>query len=651
MELPVRRVVSAVAVLGLAVAGTAAVAPRASAAAPATLDLVGHGWGHGRGMGQYGAYGYALAGWSYQQILAQYYGGTSLAPTDGGIAATPISVRLDELDGAATTVQGPGISASWAGGSIGGPTITVTHTQGGLTVTSGITTVPVAGDVTIGVTSGDVQVSIAGGWRSYRGQLLVKAAVAQTLNLVSLDQYVAGVVPSESPASWGLNGEAALQAQAVAARSYALASIAVAGVICDTPYCQVYEGDQDAAGTPSNSIYTTYSDQAVATTSGQVLRCATATCGTPGSVAYAEFSSSTGGWTAGGAFTAAVDAGDATPSNPNHTWSTTVASSAVTAAWPSIGALQGVAVTSRNGLGDLGGRVLQIELSGTAGHVAVTGDQFAAAMGLDSDWFQVTNSGLASGGLDGYWIVGSDGAVYPYGNAAQYGSTKGLALNAPVVGMAPSADDRGYWIVAGDGGIFSYGDAVFHGSTGGLHLNRPVIGMAPTPTGGGYWLFAGDGGVFSFGDARFFGSTGGMRLNRPIVGMASTPDGGGYWLVASDGGIFAFGDARFWGSAGSLPLAQPVVGMVPTADGGGYTLVARDGGIFSYGDAAFLGSLPGLGVTDTVAAVTPTADGKGYLVLAQRGAVYAFGDAPYFGDQSSVAGWSGSALTIFGHRG
>ena len=92
--------------------------------------------------------------------------------------------------------------------------------------------------------------------------------------------------------------------------------------------------------------------------------------------------------------------------------------------------------------------------------------------------------------------------------------------------------------MASDGGIFSYGDAGFYGSTGGLPLNKPIVGMAATPDGGGYWLVASDGGIFSYGDAGFYGSTGGLPLNKPIVGMAATPDGGGYWLVASDGGIF-----------------------------------------------------------------------------------------------------------------
>ncbi len=80
---------------------------------------------------------------------------------------------------------------------------------------------------------------------------------------------------------------------------------------------------------------------------------------------------------------------------------------------------------------------------------------------------------------------------------------------------------KGYWLVAADGGIFSYGDATFYGSTGGMHLNQPIVGMAATPDGGGYWLVAADGGIFSYGDATFYGSTGGMHLNQPIVGMAA----------------------------------------------------------------------------------------------------------------------------------
>jgi outer membrane protein assembly factor BamB len=194
----------------------------------------------------------------------------------------------------------------------------------------------------------------------------------------------------------------------------------------------------------------------------------------------------------------------------------------------------------------------------------------------------------------GYWLAASDGGIFALGSATFDGSTGGMSLNQPIVGMAPTPDRRGYWLVAADGGIFSFGDAGFYGSTGSQHLNQPVVGMAATPDGGGYWLVAADGGVFSFGDAGFYGSTGSLHLNRPVVGMAATPSGHGYWFVAADGGVFAFGDAGFYGSTGSISLSQPVVGMAATSDGGGYWFVAADGGVFALGDAAFVGSVAGL---------------------------------------------------------
>ena len=120
----------------------------------------------------------------------------------------------------------------------------------------------------------------------------------------------------------------------------------------------------------------------------------------------------------------------------------------------------------------------------------------------------------------------------------------------------------------------------YFGSTSGVALNKPIVGMASTPDGKGYWLVASDGGIFSFGDAQYYGSTGAMVLNKPIVGMASTPDGKGYWLVASDGGIFSFGDATFYGSEGSAPLNSPVIGILSPLTGGGYWMYSRQGDVF-----------------------------------------------------------------------
>jgi ribosomal protein L24E len=131
-------------------------------------------------------------------------------------------------------------------------------------------------------------------------------------------------------------------------------------------------------------------------------------------------------------------------------------------------------------------------------------------------------------------------------------------LNGPVVASAATADGRGYYMVGSDGGIFTFGDATFHGSTGNRHLNAPIVGIAPTPDGTGYWLVATDGGVFAF-NAPFRGSMGAVALNKPIDGLVAF--GNGYLMVAADGGIFSFSDKPFFGSLGDNPPAQPIIGV------------------------------------------------------------------------------------------
>ncbi len=236
----------------------------------------------------------------------------------------------------------------------------------------------------------------------------------------------------------------------------------------------------------------------------------------------------------------------------------------------------------------------------------------------------------------GYWLTASDGGIFTFGDIPFYGSTGGLHLNRPIVGMATTPDGRGYWLVASDGGIFTFGDAQFYGSTGGLHLNKAIVGMAATPDGRGYWLVASDGGIFTFGDAQFYGSTGSAKLNQPVAGMATTPDGRGYWLVASDGGIFTFGDAQFYGSTGGLHLNKPIVGMAATPDGRGYWLVASDGGIFTGGDAQFYGSAGGLHLNKPVVGMAISPDGGGYWLVASDGGIFSYGDARFYGSTSDA---------------
>jgi hypothetical protein len=263
----------------------------------------------------------------------------------------------------------------------------------------------------------------------------------------------------------------------------------------------------------------------------------------------------------------------------------------------------------------------------------------------------ITQVGGNSGGVGGYWVNATDGGVFSFGNAQFHGSTGGMRLNKPVVGMAATHDAGGYWEVASDGGVFSFGDAHFWGSTGSIVLNKPMVGMAVTPDGGGYWLVASDGGIFAYGDAQFYGSTGSIRLNKPVIGMVPTHDGGGYWLIASDGGVFAYGDAGFFGSLGGAPPATALVGVAPTPGGGGYWVLGANGTVYPFGNAPQVGVgavSPGLSAMKSpMTGLIPDFSGQGFDAVNGSGQVFAYGDAPWFGDvTTAVPGYSGHAVGI-----
>lgn len=388
-----RAVVVTGSVLAASLAGLAATATPAAAWASTNVDITGHGYGHGRGMGQWGAFGYATNyGWTYTQILNHYYGGTAVQTV--GLAA--MTVDLSELDGngsvwvtsgAAFTAGGLAIPANGSARiTLSGSTLTA---QGNATgcgkplagvhpVTSGLFKSSVASPQTL-----SQMLTICDTGRTYRGTLTLVngSGVSRVVNTLSMDDYLRGVVPRESPASWGDaaggKGMAALQAQAVAARSYAAASSRYSWAkICNTQSCQVYGG----AGLDGTLIEDARSNTAVTSTSGKTL-----TAG--GAVVSAEFSASTGGWTAGGAFPAVEDLGDSAA--PYHDWSTSIPASTVGDAF-GVGILQSITVT-RNGLGADGGRVLTAKVTGTSGSTTVSGDQFRSALGLKSDWFSVHN--------------------------------------------------------------------------------------------------------------------------------------------------------------------------------------------------------------------------------------------------------------------
>jgi hypothetical protein len=299
----------------------------------------------------------------------------------------------------------------------------------------------------------------------------------------------------------------------------------------------------------------------------------------------------------------------------------------------------GVTVAGYHGLqgGDgtaVQGIVQHFELTGSNGNVV---NETGAWPQFHHD-AQLT--GLAAGGnglggcdrpdaaQNGYLTVASDGGIFAFGQDF-CGSTGGISLNKPVVGMAAVPGGGGYWLVASDGGVFTYGDAQFFGSTGSLHLNAPVVGMAATPDGKGYWLVASDGGIFTYGDARFYGSAA-SAPNQDIVGMASSPDGGGYWEVSTTGRVFVFGDAVFMGDMSGTHLNAIMVGITPDPVTGGYWLIGSDGGVFSFG-APFFGSTGNIRLNQPVVAMQSTDDGGGYWFVARDGGIFAYGDAPFRG--------------------
>jgi hypothetical protein len=241
----------------------------------------------------------------------------------------------------------------------------------------------------------------------------------------------------------------------------------------------------------------------------------------------------------------------------------------------------------------------------------------------------------------GYWLVGSDGGIFSFGQALFHGSTGSLVLNRPVVGITPTSSKAGYWLVASDGGVFAFGDAGFVGSIPGLglaaagstgpgrHLNAPIAGMVPSANGQGYFLVGSDGGVFAF-NANFSGScpaiAGGCA--GAAVGVAPDASGAGYWLVTTTGNVYAFGDAQNLGAPGAQ--STPITSIVRTPDGGGYWILDAAGSVFSYGDAAYHGGLVAGAATPSnpASAIFTTSDGGGYWVVTANGAVTPFGDAP-----------------------
>ncbi|KXO90230.1 hypothetical protein AXK56_08960 [Tsukamurella pulmonis] len=205
----------------------------------------GSAGGHGRGMSQLGALTYAKQGWDAQRILAYYYPGTTLGTVHTGL---PVTVRLSErnrvdvLAPAGALVGGKQVMPGQAV-SIDGTTATIRQGCGGPvlgTVDAPDRTVsPLTADQGI---APDQVLQFCGDNAKYRGKLAARDD--GVLNIVGIEDYVRSVVPVENSPGWAdQGGIAALQAQAIAARSYVLVRGAERGeTFDDTQASQVYGG-------------------------------------------------------------------------------------------------------------------------------------------------------------------------------------------------------------------------------------------------------------------------------------------------------------------------------------------------------------------------------------------------------------------------
>jgi stage II sporulation protein D len=204
----------------------AAIVLPAVAAVPAQgasrLVVRGAGFGHGVGMSQYGAFGFANQGKDHAFILNHYYAGTQLAKLSG-----ETEVRVLLRNAGRIAFRG---AAGVAGGRRLDPAQTyyASRALGDVTLRS-------AGGRDLGTYAAPLRISGAEGVRVlgpavndvtdgvYRGDLEVRPAAlgVAAINVVRLEDYVRGVVPGEVPTSWPVE---ALRAQAVAARTYAMAT-------------------------------------------------------------------------------------------------------------------------------------------------------------------------------------------------------------------------------------------------------------------------------------------------------------------------------------------------------------------------------------------------------------------------------------------
>ena len=391
-----------------------------AAATPEKFSFTGSGYGHGVGMSQIGARAKALAGESATAILNYYYSGTKVeTATDSKILRINIGhllkstkVRSDS-NGAKLQLFAGALSESKTADvlldipskttlnvKISGSQLNISTTQGAniTPITNGTSfTLRWSGTRHMDGAPTVISVTANSAVNQYRyGQIQFKVIKDKLLgnrlsiiNSVRLqDEYLWGI--GEVPSSWPL---AALQAQAIASRTYALAKSLKIRTACS---CHLYGSisDQSFVGfsKESEAIYGQFWKSAVDSTVGQIITY-------DGLPITAYFTSSTGGatetsehaWGTATPYTLSVSdtASADIKLNPRFaTWSRQISQSVIASAFllPDVVSLE---VLSLNPVGT----VDQIKATSSTGTTAIlTGETFRSRSKLPSAWFSIVVS-------------------------------------------------------------------------------------------------------------------------------------------------------------------------------------------------------------------------------------------------------------------
>jgi len=396
--------------LGMSAPAVAAEEPEVHAVPDdGVFRMTGSGWGHGRGMSQWGAYQAAVEGVAHADILRFYYPGTVLAE----LPTAPVRVLLATDTGRDLIVRSvPGLAVRFGDAEQVALPTTVSRCTKPITrwrvrargsslsldaycrTWRKVQRVP-DGRLTFVGPEGIVATQNGQVRRAYRGTVtgtMTGRRSVRVVNTVPMEQYLRPVVAAEVSPSWPTQS---LLAQAVAARSYAaheaLGRAKAAFDLYDGVRSQAYPGaiEYDRRWRAIRTREHARTDAAIEATAGVHVT-------VDGRPALTQFSSSNGGATASSPLAhmrVAVDDWDARSTrNPRLSWTDTISAAALGARYPSAGRIQAIEVLAREGAGAWGGRITSLRIVGSEKSYTVTGDSaIRSVLGVYSSFLTFTS--------------------------------------------------------------------------------------------------------------------------------------------------------------------------------------------------------------------------------------------------------------------